>query len=134
MTPLTLAENLVRVGYGLELRPIPFSIALSDFQVPRDEGSETPSDFQATVLMRNTKTGEEKSGLIRMNHPASYPGGLLANMTGLNYKFSQAEWNPRDLKETTLQVLYDPGWFFKWTGSLAICLGIATMFYIRPRS
>ena len=134
VTPLTLAENLVRVGYGLELRPIPFSIALSDFQVPRDEGSETPSDFQATVLMRNTKTGEEKSGLIRMNHPASYPGGLLANMTGLNYKFSQAEWNPRDLKETTLQVLYDPGWFFKWTGSLAICLGIATMFYIRPRS
>ena len=134
VTPLTLGENLVRVGYGLELRPIPFSIALTDFQVPRDEGSETPSDFQATVLFKNAKTGEEKSGLIHMNHPASYPGGLFANMTGLNYKFSQAEWNPRDLRETTLQVLYDPGWFFKWTGSLAICLGIATMFYIRPRS
>jgi hypothetical protein len=133
VTPLLLGENLVRVGYGLELRSIPFSIKLVDFQVPRDEGTDTPSDFRASVLFKNLKTGGEKTGLIRMNHPASYPGGLLANLTGFNYKFSQAEWNPRDLKETTLQVLYDPGWFFKWVGSLAICLGIATMFYIRPR-
>jgi hypothetical protein len=133
VTPLVLDSLLVRVGYGLELRPIPFSIALTDFKVPRDEGTETPSDFQAMVRFKETKTGEERNGLIHMNHPASFPGGFLANMTGLNYKFSQAEWNPRDLKETTLQVLYDPGWFFKWTGSLAICLGIATMFYIRPR-
>jgi len=134
VVPLTLGNELVRVGYGLELKPIPFSIALTGFEVPRDEGTETPSDFRANVLFKNLKTDEEKSGLIRMNHPASYPGGLLANITGLNYKFSQAEWNPQDLRETTLQVLYDPGWFFKWTGSLAICLGIATMFYIRPRS
>lgn len=133
VVPLLLGNEMVRVGYGLELRPIPFSIALIDFQVPRDEGTETPSDFRAVVRFKSTKTGEEKEGLIRMNHPASFPGGFLANMTGINYKFSQAEWNPRDLKETTLQVLYDPGWFLKWTGSLAICLGIATMFYIRPR-
>ena len=133
VVPLILGKEMVRVGYGLELRPIPFSIALLDFQVPRDEGTETPSDFRANVQFKNIKTGEKKEGLIRMNHPASYPGGLLANMTGLNYKFSQAEWNPRDLNETTLQVLYDPGWLLKWTGSLAICLGIATMFYIRPR-
>ena len=132
VTPLVLGESLVRVGYGLELRPIPFSIALTDFQVPRDEGTDTPSDFRATVLFKDSKTGEERTGMIHMNHPASFPGGFLANMTGLNYKFSQAEWNPRDLKETTLQVLYDPGWLFKWIGSLAICLGIATMFYIRP--
>lgn len=134
VVPLQLGQDLVRVGYGLELKPIPFSIALTDFQVPRDEGTETPSDFCATVLFKNTRTGEEKKGLIRMNHPASYPGGFLATVTGFNYKFSQAEWNPQDLRETTLQVLYDPGWLLKWTGSLAICLGIATMFYLRPRS
>jgi hypothetical protein len=134
VVPLMLGQDLVRVGYGLELKPIPFSIALTDFQVPRDEGTDTPSDFRATVLFKNTRTGEEKEGLIRMNHPASYPGGLFATLTGLNYKFSQAEWNPQDLRETTLQVLYDPGWLLKWTGSLAICLGIATMFYLRPRS
>lgn len=134
VVPLMLGQDLVRVGYGLELKPIPFSIALADFQVPRDEGTDTPSDFRASVLFKDSRSGEEKVGLIRMNHPASYPGGFLATVTGFNYKFSQAEWNPQDLGETTLQVLYDPGWLLKWTGSLAICLGIATMFYLRPRS
>jgi hypothetical protein len=37
------------------------------------------------------------------------------------------------LNQTTLQVLHDPGWLLKWTGSLGVCLGIVTMFYISPR-
>ena len=122
-------RSMVRVAYGLELKSVPFSIELLNFEVPRDEGTETPSDFRATVRFKNLKTGDTKDGLIHMNHPASFPGTFWANFTGINYKFSQAEWNPRDLEETTLQVLYDPGWLFKWVGSLAICLGIAMMFY-----
>jgi hypothetical protein len=105
-----------------------------DFEVPRYEGTETPSNYIATVEFRDPATGETKTGTAKMNHPASFPGTLLSNFTGINYKFSQAEWNPRDLGETTLQVLYDPGWLLKWVGSLAICVGIATMFYIKPRS
>jgi hypothetical protein len=30
-------------------------------------------------------------------------------------------------------VLYDPGWPFKWIGSLGICCGIALMFYFMPK-
>lgn len=123
----------VRIGYGLEPRSLPFSIRLVDFQVPRDEGTETPADFRATVEFRDTATGATKTGLARMNHPASFPGTPFANLTGINYKFSQAEWNPRDLEETTLQVLFDPGWMLKWMGSLAICVGIAIMFYWKPK-
>lgn len=129
VTPLMLEHQMVRVAYGLELKSVPFSIELLNFEVPRDEGTETPSDFRATVRFKNLKTGATRDGLIHMNHPASFPGTFWANFTGFNYKFSQAEWNPRDLEETTLQVLYDPGWLFKWVGSLAICLGIAMMFY-----
>ena len=88
----------------------------------------------ATVEFKDNITGETKTGTARMNHPASFPGTLWANLTGINYKFSQAEWNPRDLGETTLQVLYDPGWILKWTGSLAICVGIFIMFYFKPKS
>lgn len=134
ITPLILNNIPIRVGYGLELRPIPFSIELLDFQVPRDEGTETPGDFRATVRFHDRKTGATHDGLIRMNHPASFPGGFLANLTGINYKFSQAEWNPQNLQETTLQVLYDPGWMLKWIGSLAICIGIAMMFYWKDKS
>ncbi len=133
VTPLTMDQQMVRIAYGLQLRPIPFSIELLHFEVPRDEGTDTPSDFRANVRFKNLTTGITRDGLIHMNHPASYPGTLLANLTGINYKFSQAEWNPRDLDETTLQVLYDPGWLFKWIGSLAICIGIGMMFYWKKK-
>lgn len=133
VTSLTDGRRIVRIGYGLELRPVPFSLRLVNFEVPRYEGTETPSNFIATVEFEDAKTGEKKSGTARMNHPASFPGTIAANLTGINYKFSQAEWNPKDLGETTLQVLYDPGWFFKWSGSLAICIGIAIMFYLKPK-
>ncbi len=83
---------------------------------------------------RDAKTGATKTGVAQMNRPASYPGTFFANVTGINYKFSQAEWNPRDLDQTTLQVLYDPGWLLKWMGSLGICIGIAIMFYWKPNS
>jgi hypothetical protein len=134
ITSLTDGKNVVRIGYGLETRPLPFSIRLLRFDVPRDEGTETPSNFLATVEFRDAKTGETKTGVAQMNHPASFPGTFLANVTGINYKFSQAEWNPRNLDQTTLQVLYDPGWLLKWFGSLMICLGIAIQFYGKPKS
>ena len=134
ITSLTDGEHVVRIGYGLELRPVAFSIRLDDFEVPRYEGTERPSNFIASVEFKEDGTGFTKNGTARMNHPASFPGTLFANVTGINYKFSQAEWNPRDLGETTLQVLYDPGWLLKWIGSLAICVGITIMFYGKPKT
>jgi hypothetical protein len=134
LVPFTDGHIDVRVGYGLEPQNLPFSLRLLNFEVPRDEGTDTPSDFRASVEFRDAKTGATKTGLARMNHPASFPGTLSANLTGINYKFSQAEWNPRDLDETTLQVLYDPGWMLKWIGSLGICIGIAIMFYWKPKA
>lgn len=125
-------SNLVEVGYGLETKPLPFDMHLVKFEVPRDEGTETPSNFLATVEFHDPKTGETKQGVAQMNRPASFPGTFFANLTGFNYKFSQAEWNPRDLNETTLQVLYDPGWLLKWLGSLGIVIGIGIMFYWKP--
>ena len=68
-----------------------------------------------------------------MNSPAMFPGDFWRSLLGWNYKFSQANWNPQNLNETTLQVLYDPGWPLKWIGSLGICLGIALMFYFMPK-
>ena len=134
ITSLTDGKNVIRIGYGLELRPVPFSIRLVNFEVPRYEGTDMPSNFIASVEFKEDGTGFTKNGTARMNHPASFPGNLFANITGINYKFSQAEWNPRDLGETTLQVLYDPGWLLKWIGSLAICVGITIMFYGKPKT
>lgn len=129
---LSAGHRFVRIGYGLQLKNMPFSIRLLDFEVPRFEGTQTPSNFIATVEFLDPATGETKQDTARMNKPANWPGGVLPLITGRNYKFSQAEWNPDNLNETTLQVLYDPGWLFKWIGSLAICAGIGILFYWNP--
>ena len=68
---------------------------------------------------------------LEMNQPATYPPGLLPQITGLSYKFSQAGWDPQNLNRTTLQVLHDPGWLLKWSGSLLMVAGIFSMFYLR---
>ena len=132
VTSLTDGSNVVRVAYGLESKPLPFSLRLLNFEIPRDEGTDSPANFLATVEFQDAKTGATKTGVAEMNRPASFPGTFAANLTGINYKFSQAEWNPKNLDETTLQVLYDPGWLFKWLGSLGIVAGISIMFYWKP--
>lgn len=134
MTTLTAGNRTLRIGYGLQTQPLPFAIHLVNFEVPRFEGTSTPANFIATVEFRDVKTGETRQDVARMNKPAIWPAGLAPVLTGWNYKFSQAEWNPQDLNETTLQVLHDPGWMLKWLGSLGICLGIGLMFYWKPKS
>ena len=106
-----------------------FAVQLLRFEVPRDEGSGEPSDFRSTVRFTDSATGETEDILISMNHPACYPSGFWKTALGLNCKFAQAEWNPDDLGETTLQVARDPGWPLKWLGSLLLCVGMAGMFY-----
>jgi hypothetical protein len=133
MTTLTAGSERLRIGYGLQTQPLPFVIRLVNFEVPRFEGTSTPANFISTVEFRDVKTGATFEDVARMNKPAIWPSGWGPVLTGFNYKFSQAEWNPQDLNETTLQVLHDPGWMLKWIGSLGICLGIGLMFYWKPK-
>ena len=126
-------DFLVRIGFGQRTIPLPFTVALENFQVPRDEGTDTPSDFISNVRFEDPVTGNVARGTAHMNSPAMYPGSFWRSLLGWNYKFSQANWDPQNLNQTTLQVLYDPGWPLKWTGSLGICAGIALMFYFMPR-
>ena len=67
-----------------------------------------------------------------MNEPMNYPDVFWRRWTGLTYKISQASWNPQNLNQSSVQILLDPGWLFKWTGSLMVCTGIFTMFYLKP--
>ncbi len=128
---LSSADATSRIGFGLELQPLPFSIRLDSFDVPRDPGTEEPANFLASVTFADEKKKLEVPAQLEMNQPATYPPGLLPQITGLSYKFSQAGWDPQNLDRTTLQVLHDPGWLLKWSGSLLMVAGIFSMFYLR---
>jgi hypothetical protein len=130
---MVLGSDFAQVGFGQRMIPLPFQITLLNFEVPRDEGTDTPSNFISTLRFENLATGQTRLDKAFMNSPAMFPGEFWRSLLGWNYKFSQANWNPQNLNETTLQVLYDPGWPLKWIGSLGVCCGIALMFYFMPK-
>jgi hypothetical protein len=130
---LFAGQDFATVGFGQRTIPLTYSITLENFEVPRDEGTDTPANYISTLRFEEPSTGRVVHDKAYMNSPAMFPGDFWRSLLGWNYKFSQANWNPQNLNETTLQVLYDPGWPFKWVGSIGICCGIALMFYFMPK-
>src|SRR5207247_6588793 len=106
-------------------------LELLDFEVKRNEGSDTPASFKSTLRVTSAE-GASATGSCWMNHPFSFPGRALHTWTGLTYKMSQASWNPENLDQSTVQILRDPGWLLKWIGSLLIVAGVFMMFYLQP--
>ena len=119
------------VGYGLRQQPLPIGLTLTDFEVERNEGTDSPAGFKSTLEIASSN-GDVATGQCWMNHPISYPASWLNTFSGFTYKISQASWNPENLSQSTVQILRDPGWGLKWTGSLIIVAGIFSLFYLRP--
>jgi hypothetical protein len=119
------------VAYGWKIIPLPIALELLDFEVKRNEGSDSPAGFKSTLRV-STADGETTTGACWMNNPFSYPGAWWHTWTGLTYKISQASWNPENLGQSTVQILRDPGWLLKWIGSLLVVIGVFMMFYLQP--
>jgi hypothetical protein len=124
-------HETLQASYGAKILPLPISLELKQFAVDRQEGNDTPAGFKSTLEVRDA-VGHSATGSCSMNEPMDFPDDLWRQWTGLTYKISQASWNPQNLGQSSVQILLDPGWLFKWTGSLMVCLGIFTMFYLRP--
>ena len=121
----------VEIAYGWEVARLPFGLVLDNFTVERNEGTDEPASFRSDLSMVLPDGKTDQTGSCSMNQPANYPQALWRSLTGLTYKISQASWNPNDLTQSSVQILRDPGWFFKWTGSLILCAGLVTMFIFR---
>jgi hypothetical protein len=119
------------IAYGWKTVSLPIGLELLDFEVKRNEGSDSPAGFKSTLRIV-TADGETATGSCWMNHPFSYPGNWWHTWTGLTFKISQASWNPENLGQSTVQILRDPGWLLKWIGSLLVVIGVFMMFYLQP--
>jgi len=125
------APNKTMIAYGWEVIGLPIGLQLLDFEVKRNEGSDSPAGFKSTLQIV-TADGQTATGSCWMNNPFSYPGAWWHTWTGLTYKISQASWNPENLGQSTVQILRDPGWLLKWIGSLLVVIGVFMMFYLQP--
>jgi hypothetical protein len=125
------SPNETMIAYGWKTVPLPIGVELLDFEVKRNEGSDSPAGFKSTLRIV-TADGDIATGSCWMNNPLSYPGAWWRTWTGLTYKISQASWNPENLGQSTVQILRDPGWLSKWIGSLLVVIGVFMMFYLQP--
>ncbi len=128
---LPVQPKPVLFTYGFRLEPLPIGLELMNFEVERNEGNDSPAGFKSTVKVTD-REGKTDQGFAYMNNPFNFPAGIFGSFTGLTYKISQASWNPQNLNQSSVQILRDPGWLLKWVGSLTICIGIFTLFYLRP--
>jgi hypothetical protein len=120
----------IQVTYGFRQQQLPIALELLDFEVERNEGTDSPASFKSTVRVTD-REGRNATGQCWMNNPFNYPGQWWNTWSGLTFKMSQASWNPENLGQSTIQILRDPGWLLKWIGSLLVCVGIYMLFYTK---
>jgi hypothetical protein len=130
-SPGRTSPDGIMVAYGWKTVSLPIGLELLNFEVKRNEGSDSPAGFKSTLRVV-TANGDSATGACWMNNPFSFPGNWWRTWTGLTYKISQASWNPENLGQSTVQILRDPGWLLKWIGSLLVVIGVFMMFYLQP--
>ena len=108
-------------SFGPKLMELPFKLALEDFIVERNEGSESVAMWTSKVTIVDEENDKLVHRKVWMNHPTWYNG----------WKIAQASWNPGDLSQSTLQVKREPAWItgLTWTGSALVVAGIGWIFY-----
>jgi len=120
-TTLSTSEGDYFAAFSPKMLQLPFAVALDDFIVERNEGSESVAMWTSQIQIQDVHRGELSDRRVWMNHPTWYQG----------WKLAQASWNPGDLRQSTLQVKREPWWVtaLTWSGSLLVVLGIIVMFY-----
>ena len=62
---------------------LPIGLELLDFEVQRNEGSDSPAGFKSTVRVTDLE-GRSMTGQCWMNNPFSYPGHWWNTWSGLH--------------------------------------------------
>lgn len=107
----------ISVSYGSKIIEIPFSIHLTDFQLERYPGSNSPSSYASEVILKDGIN--EKPFRIFMNNILKYEG----------FRFFQSSYD-HDEKGTILSVNHDKlGTTVTYFGYLVMALGMVLIFF-----
>lgn len=111
----------VRLGYAQQ--PLDFDLKLVNFKREMNPGKTGNAAFSSVVRVMDQDADLNEEREISMNEPLTHK-----RLTFYQSGFRDAG---HGMEASTFSVAYDPGRFLKYAGSLMICLGIATMFYMR---
>src|SRR2546430_4881279 len=74
-------------AYGWKTVSLPIGLELLDFEVKRNEGSNSPAGFKSTLRVV-TADGETAIGSGRMDKPVCFSGNQWRGLAGVDYKNS----------------------------------------------
>ncbi|MBI4368096.1 MAG: cytochrome c biogenesis protein ResB [Candidatus Omnitrophica bacterium] len=114
------------VIYGLRTVPIGFQVALRDFMMDTDPGTNRPASFKSEVTLQDPSRGIEQDVLIQMNEPLKHKG----------FKVYQSAYHlePGKPDISIFTVAKDPGNPLKYAGAIILVSGILMLFYVKPFS
>ncbi len=105
----------LNLRYGAKILQMPFAIKLSDFELERYPGSQSPSSYSSRVMVVDGKKSFDYH--IYMNHVLDYKG----------YRFFQSSYD-RDEKGSILSVNNDPGTLPTYIGYIMLAIGFLWSF------
>ena len=123
---LTFDGGLYEVIFGRKQLALGFELALKDFRVKTDPGTDKPAAFESDVVLKDFARGVSLEKTISMNQPLVYRG----------FRFYQAGYNPGmgEPDSSVFAVGRDPGVPVKYAGAIIMITGILMMFYTRAYS
>jgi hypothetical protein len=113
----------VFLSFGYESRPLGYSIELQAFNRYANPGGMGDAAFSSTVRLVDSAAGIDEQREISLNEP------LVHGRFTLYQSSFQEPTHGREV--SVLTAAYDPGRGLKYAGSLMICAGILSMFYLR---
>ena len=114
-----LNDTEVEISYGYINQQLPFSITLTDFQMERYPGSNSPSSYASLIMINDAEKNVHKPYRIYMNNILNYRG----------YRFFQSSYD-QDEKGTVLSVSDDFwGTTISYIGYFLLMAGILLNFF-----
>jgi hypothetical protein len=113
----------LRAHFTTAQTPLGFSIELLEFEREMNPGNSGNAAYSSIVRVKDDHRKLDDERVISMNQPLSHRG----------FRFYQSSFREAGHgKEASIfSVAYDPGRMLKYVGSLMVCLGVATMFFMR---
>jgi hypothetical protein len=120
---IELPEGALRANFANAQIPLGFVIQLVDFKRELNPGETGNASYSSIVRLIDNERKIDDERIISMNQPLSHRG----------FRFYQSSFREagHGKEASILSVAYDPGRVLKYLGSLMVCFGIATMFYMK---
>ncbi len=120
---LVTPQGKLQVNFGHAEVPLGFSLKLVKFRKGVNPGGAGNAAFASVVHLVDKDRGIDEERTISMNEPLTFN-----HLTLYQSGFNEAG---HGIKTSSFSIGHDPGRWLKYLGCLLICLGSATMFYMR---